>query len=153
MRLLVCGSRHGFHEPGRIWREMQALGPLALVSGGGTGVDFEAESAARGMGLHIHRFHADWSLGPPAGPRRNARMLAEGKPDRGLAFGALWKRDGRMNDPEAQAPLWNGARSGGWKMTGAGGMVSLMLAAGLPVRWIASPNAAAIDLDGMPGPP
>lgn len=154
-RLLVCGNRD-FFDAARIAREIEALAPLFVIHGAAPGADTHAGIEAMVLGCHVLTFPVDHAIDGPwpgAGPRRNARMLRDSKPDRGLAFGALWKRDGRMNDPEAQAPLWKGARSGGWKTTGAGGMVSLMLAAGLPVRWIASPNADAIDLDGMPGPP
>ncbi len=39
-----------------------------------------------------------------------------------------------------------------FRHTGTGGMVALMLAAGLPVRWIAAPLVGAADLTEMPAP-
>lgn len=60
----------------------------------------------------------------------------------GSPFGALWR--------------WQSTRAHGvylWHLTGTGGMVALMLAAGLPVRWVATPDAPAVDLVAMPEPP
>ncbi len=114
-----------------------------------TGADHIADSWAIGSMFAnkptLIRFAVDHALDGPwpgAGPRRNARMLRDGKPDRGLAFGALWK-------PETAPRRGHG---GVWRHTGTGGMVSLMLAAGLPVRWIAAPGAAAVGLVTMPTP-
>ena len=64
---------------------------------------------------------------------RNSRMLRESKPDRGLAFGALWKQGMGM-----------------WRKSGTGDMVSKMLGVGLPVRWVATPEAKHVDLTVMP---
>lgn len=109
-----------------------------------TSVDMLADFAARGLGFNVVAFPADWSLGKKAGPIRNAWMLRGGKPDRGLAFGALWRR---RNDSSRRVPGY------GWRTTGTGGTVSLMLAAGLPVRWVPAPGAPAQDLTAMPSPP
>ncbi len=104
-------------------------------------VDMLADFAARGLGFAVVKFPADWSRGRMAGPQRNDRMLRDGKPDRALAFGSLWKLD-------VVHPL--GPK---WKLRGTGDMVSKMLAARLPVRWIPAPGAAAQDLTAMPAPP
>ncbi len=98
-----------------------------------------ADFAARGLGHDVEAYPVDRRLDgpwPSAGPRRNERMLRLGRPERGLAFGALWKRAGQ-----------------GWKHTGTGGMCALMLAARVPVRWVAGAEAEAVELVEMPGPP
>ncbi len=123
MRLLVCGSRT-WDDARRFCREMDALMPDVVIHGACPfGADDMAQLWGAVCGRRVERYEADWSThGRAAGPRRNAKMLADGKPDRGLAFGH----------------------------TGTGDMVHRMLLAGLPVRWIAAPDALAVDLDAMP---
>lgn len=148
MRLLVCGSRD-WTDFNAIVRELIALSPDELIHGAAPGADRIAGDVAYRWAmaerrtLRILAYPADWNLdGKAAGPIRNARMLAEGKPDRGLAFGALWKRARVANKRSGQ----------GWKTTGTGDMVRKMIAARLPVRWVASPDAQAVDLVAMPVP-
>ena len=148
MRLLVCGSREW---PGA-WEDIAVhlpeSGDVTILHGAcsridwrgvQTSVDMLADFAARGLGFSVETFPADWSLGRKAGPLRNARMLAEGKPERGLAFGALMKPAG----PTKMAGL---------KSTGTGDMVGRLLAAGIPVRWVSAPGAVACDITAMPAP-
>lgn len=102
------------------------------------GADVLAGWCAAGVGAAVDVYPVDHALDGPwpnAGPRRNERMFRESRPDRGLAFGALWKRSMGM-----------------WKKSGTGGMVSIMLGAGLPVRWVAEPGARHVDLVKMPRP-
>ncbi len=155
-RLLVCGSRDW---PGT-WEDIATHlpePPAVIIHGACSrtsvrgrakcevSVDMLADFAARGLGMTVLPFPVDHAIDgpwPAAGPRRNARMLRDGQPTHGLAFGPLWR--------------WQSTRTPGrytWRHTGTGGMVSLMLAAGLPVRWIASPDAPAVDLVAMPEPP
>ncbi len=138
MRLLVCGSRHWTAEA-PIVDQLAALRPDAVIHGAAAGADTIAEAACWVRGIPVERFPADWAQdGRAAGPIRNERMRREGKPDRGLAFGALWRRGGA-------APLW--------KCTGTGDMVRRMLDAGLPVRWVRDPEDQAVDLVTFPAPP
>lgn len=153
-RILVTGSREW---PGT-WEDMAVHfpedGDVTIIHGACSRIrrgvqvsaDMLADFIARGLGFAVeaypvdHRIDGPW---PGAGPLRNARMLAKSKPDRGLAFGALWKI----------GTGYAAMRSGYWKHTGTGGMVSLMLDARLPVRWIAAPDAPAVDLVKMPEAP
>lgn len=154
MRLLVCGSR----EWSGTWEDIAAHLPesgdvtiihgacsrrVRKVSHGRTfdnvevSVDMLADFVAHHLGFNVEAYPADWSLGRKAGPIRNSRMLTDGKPDRALAFGALFC--GPFNDRG--------------KRTGTGDMVSKMLAAGLSVRWVEAPGVAALNLVKMPAPP
>jgi hypothetical protein len=162
-RLLVCGTRNW---PGS-WEDIAVHLPddgadVTIIHGACSrkeprwvhgaavnvevSVDMLADFIARGLGWTVEPYPIDHSLDgpwPAAGPRRNARMLSKSKPDRGIAFGALWK----VEPPRT-------LRDGGhWKRTGTGGMVAMMLRAGLLVRWIAAPGADPVDLVEMPGPP
>lgn len=172
MRLLVCGPRLwsliprtlsyqeadirapvADAERDRTYREIAALAPTVVIHGAASGADTTAASCAvdwameAGVGCVVKPYPADWARdGRAAGPIRNERMLREGKPDRGLAFGALWVRGPRPYDlrtahiPDPHL----------WKRSGTGGMVSIMLHAGLPVRWVAAHDAVAVDLVEMP---
>lgn len=54
-----------------------ARGPFAaLWSGGASGADSLCASWAVSVGLPVRVWPADWSLGPSAGPRRSAALLA-----------------------------------------------------------------------------
>lgn len=142
-----------------IEREIVALSPGTLIHGACSrrvnGVEVSADALAAGVafrrgGIRLEPYPVRPSVDgpwPAAGPRRNERMLAEGEPDRGLAFGPLW------NLGRAPSRLDRAPDPRDWKHTGTGGMVALMLAARLPVRWIAAPGAARVDLVTMPGPP
>lgn len=145
MILLICGSRT-WTDRNAILRELMPLSPDTVLHGAAPGADRHAADVARkwgrdsGRGISVVAYPADWlTHGNSAGPRRNAKMLAEGRPDRGLAFGALWRK--------------NRARGVGWVRSGTGDMVSKMLAAKLPVRWVPEPGAFYIDLTEMPLPP
>lgn len=159
MRILVCGSRQwdgtwediAAHLPDESAEDVTIIHgacsrKVTRVYNGRTfhnvevSVDMLADFAARGLGFNVVPFPADWSLGAKAGSMRNEHMLRDGKPDRGLAFGALWK----INDSPRGKP---------WKLTGTGGMVSLMLAAGVPVRWLPAPRWNVHDLVTMPQSP
>ena len=145
-RLCVTGSR-AWEDYDRVAHELDAAMPSVLIHGMARGADGLADLWAHqweGIGLKVLRFPADWhNAGKSAGPKRNERMLREGRPDQGLAFGALWREDWSQKGKAQPA----------WKLTGTGDMVQRLLRAGLPVRWVASPDAVAVDLvDEMPGP-
>lgn len=147
-RLLVCGSR-AWSDAQRVYRELDVLLPRVVIHGAcPTGADDMADTWASAGWVGIEKYAADWERdGKSAGPKRNARMLAEGKPDRGLAFGALWKRnEGPVDNFAADPGKWS------HRKTGTGDMVFKMLRAGLPVRWMATPGTPAVDLTAMPEP-
>lgn len=151
MRLLVCGSRTWTDEES-VRREIVRLAPTHVIHGAAKGADSVAAyvatmwACAVGAGLIVEPYPADWERdGKAAGPIRNARMLRDGKPTHGLAFGPLWRAKEVYTSPHHPEQAW--------KRTGTGDMVSRMLAARLPVRWVASPDAPAVDLTEMPPPP
>ena len=171
-RLLVCGSRDW---PGT-WEDIATHlpePPAVIIHGACSrtsvrgrakcevSVDMLADFAARGLGMTVLPFPVDHAIDgpwPAAGPRRNARMLRESAPTCGLAFGPLWFAVvcgvcGGDDGGRTECRKCNSTGRSRWKHTGTGGMVALMLAAGLPVRWIASPDAPAVDLVAMPEPP
>lgn len=144
MRILVCGSRD-WADRARIASELAILRPTHVIHGAcPTGADVIAHrivctsDTIATLVYHVdHTIDGPW---PAAGPKRNARMLRDAKPDRGLAFGPLWVyrfKQGR-ND---------------WFRSGTGDMTLRMLSAGLPVRWVSTSLADAIDLTAMPEPP
>lgn len=58
-----------------------------LLAGGAQGVDTFAGDWARSRGVRLFVFYAQWKMqGKAAGPIRNARLLAEGKPDLLIRF-------------------------------------------------------------------
>jgi hypothetical protein len=142
IRLLGCGSRT-WSDRARVRLEVAQLAPDVLLHGAARGADtLLAEEAlawalAAGRALEVVAFPARWEdHGMRAGPVRNAVMLRDGKPTRGLAFGALWRE-----------------KEGEIRRSGTGDMVSKMLWEKLPVRWIQHPHAPAEDLVAMPAPP
>jgi hypothetical protein len=151
VRLLVCGSREWPGSWEDIAEHLPEGGDVTVIHGACSrkvtkvsrgsifhdvevSVDMLADFAARGLGHHVVPFPADWSIGRKAGPIRNSRMLTEGKPDRALAFGALFVAP--FNDRG--------------KRTGTGDMVAKLLAAGIPVRWVEAPGQPARDLTALP---
>lgn len=161
MRLLVCGSRFWSTEAQsfRIHEELWALRPSLLMHGGAKGADECADvwASIPGSGAAVLVYRANWPVdGKAAGPIRNARMLRDGRPDRGLAFGPLWRevRDDEAPALGASRALFAALMGPGkmWMATGTGDMVRRMLDAGLPVRWVAAHDAPAVDLVEMPEP-
>lgn len=95
MRLLVCGSR-SFKDYDAvldkivkcIYRCVEDDDPLeCIIEGEAGGADRLARKAAEELEIPVVPFTANWEkYGKRAGILRNAMMLAEGKPDRLLAF-------------------------------------------------------------------
>lgn len=88
--VLVCGSRYlvGEHRI-PIMRRLGALVPglRLVIHGAAPGADSFAAWWAKGAGVPVRAFPADWKThGPRAGPERNQQMLDEGEPDLVLAF-------------------------------------------------------------------
>lgn len=104
MRVLICGDRSWKdselireylqqliknHE--EVHHELQdypgGFEPLIIIEGAAPGADSIARFEAEKLGLTVLSFPAEWSkYGKSAGPKRNAQMLKEGKPDCVLAF-------------------------------------------------------------------
>jgi len=90
-RVLVCGSREGCGDD-LVWNTLCRLdaerGPFSVViHGAARGADSEAMGWAQALDRKHLPMVADWRThGKAAGPLRNARMIAEGKPDLVIAF-------------------------------------------------------------------
>lgn len=86
MRVLVCGGRD-FSDGHAIRAVLRDLDPTLVITGGATGADATADRVAESLGIARAVFPANWTGdGRAAGPIRNARMLAEGRPDLVVAF-------------------------------------------------------------------
>lgn len=58
-----------------------------LIHGGQRGADKLAGEWAKDNGIPVEVFEADWnSFGRAAGPKRNQKMIDEGRPDAAVAF-------------------------------------------------------------------
>ena len=94
LRLLVCGARDWTDRAllaeviGQVVTEhAQGRAGVVLIEGAARGVDRLAAALAQARGWQLEEYPADWRReGRAAGPRRNARMLREGRPERVLAF-------------------------------------------------------------------
>lgn len=91
-RVLVCGGRD-YTDRDHIQNTLNELnskrGPFAVVIHGcATGADSEANEWALAMpDVKISPYGSDWRrFGRSAGPRRNQRMIDEGRPDLVVAF-------------------------------------------------------------------
>lgn len=85
-RLLVCGGRD-FKNENLVWKKLVELSPRVVIHGGARGTDMLADVAARGLGIQVEIYKANWDKhGKSAGPIRNVEMLKNGKPDAVLAF-------------------------------------------------------------------
>jgi SLOG family YspA-like protein len=89
-RVLVCGGRD-FGDAAFVMdtlNRLHAQKPIAMViHGGALGADTAAGLWAFGRGIDNRAFPAEWTAqGRSAGPRRNQRMVNEGKPDLVVAF-------------------------------------------------------------------
>lgn len=94
IRLLVCGGRD-YADQNAVFRILDRvhaeIGIAVLIHGAARGADTLAGEWAVARGVTPLPFPAVWRLPSgvriySAGPARNARMLAEGKPDACVAF-------------------------------------------------------------------
>lgn len=90
MRVLVCGGRD-FENREWLYRVLDELhverAIEVIIQGGARGADWMARDWARSRMVEGKTYEADWKKhGKAAGPKRNAVMLAEGKPDLVVAF-------------------------------------------------------------------
>lgn len=90
-RVLVCGGRD-YADTDRVFAVLdvvrQHVGPLTIIQGGAGGADRSARRwAQQHRGTVLVTENADWrQYGRAAGPLRNAKMIAEHRPDVVLAF-------------------------------------------------------------------
>lgn len=92
MRVIVTGGR-AYDDASRLYAALDALhngprGPItAIIQGGAHGADMLARQWGDVHRIRVLTFHADWTaFGRRAGPARNARMIAESRPDLVMAF-------------------------------------------------------------------
>ena len=93
LRLLVCGSRtwtDGVLLARVVEQEVADHGQdragVVLIEGDASGADRLAGALAKARGWQLEIYPADWQRhGRAAGPRRNARMLRQGHPERVIA--------------------------------------------------------------------
>lgn len=90
MRVLVCGGRD-FTDRQAVYTHLNRIHaetPITLIiHGHAKGADRLGWDWARIHRIPARGFHADWDRhGKKAGPIRNRKMLAEGRPELVLAF-------------------------------------------------------------------
>lgn len=90
LRVLVCGGRR-FNDPELLGSWLGGIhkqrGIALLIDGGAHGADRMANLFAKWLGIPTQTFEAQWGkYGRAAGPKRNRRMLEEGRPDLVVAF-------------------------------------------------------------------
>ncbi len=90
MRLLICGSRDWINKS-IIKHEVELLHTNSrievIIHGGCRGADLLGAKVAQELNIPIEEYIVDWNkYGKSAGPRRNQKMIDDGKPDFVLAF-------------------------------------------------------------------
>ena len=93
LRVLICGSRNWINKR-RIGKYLDTLiddegylpENITIIHGACKGADYHAGNEAKGRSMTVEEYPADWKQGFSSGPKRNQRMLDEGKPNRVVAF-------------------------------------------------------------------
>lgn len=90
VRVLVCGGRD-YADAAKVNNALDRLhatrGIEVVMHGAAKGADALADEWARRNRVSLHTFPAQWEKhGKAAGPIRNQRMLAVGRPDLVIAF-------------------------------------------------------------------
>lgn len=110
-RVLVCGGRD-FNFPGSVYRALDIFraerGIALVIHGAARGADRLAGEWAAERGVPVVEYPADWAAhGRAAGPKRNQRMIDEGKPDFVVAFpGGAGTADMVRRAKAAGIPVW-----------------------------------------------
>jgi hypothetical protein len=110
-RVVVCGGRDG-NRVGLVDYALsvvrRAYGVACIIEGGATGYDRLCRRWAREVGVSVETYEADWNgQGRAAGPKRNQRMIDEGKPDMGVSFpGGRGTADMVRRLRAAGIPVW-----------------------------------------------
>jgi hypothetical protein len=89
IRVVVCGGRRYADDRyvSCVLDELhRSRGIDVIVHGDATGADALADEWAQLRGVQRVKYPASWASGRGAGPRRNARMLDEVRPDIVVAF-------------------------------------------------------------------
>jgi hypothetical protein len=90
MVVLVCGGRDftDYTMLSNTLRHAHEIVPIReIIHGAAKGADTLADQWARWRNIPVRSYPADWDEhGRSAGPIRNARMLADGRPDLVVAF-------------------------------------------------------------------
>lgn len=92
MRVLVCGGRD-YHNADAVWGALDAVlktckhDYMTIIQGAARGADQLAVAWCLDRSVPYDSYKADWTKhGMAAGPKRNQRMIDEGKPDLVIAF-------------------------------------------------------------------
>jgi hypothetical protein len=86
VKVLICGGRD-FEGAEFLGRVLEGLNISSLLHGGARGADRLAGLWAKGKGIPVEVWEAEWEeYGKAAGALRNERMLREGEPDLVVAF-------------------------------------------------------------------
>lgn len=91
MRVLVCGGRR-FNDRQYVFETLDRINTDrrhidTIIQGGASGADRLAADWADERSIPCEQFAANWAQhGRSAGPRRNLKMLQEGRPDLVVAF-------------------------------------------------------------------
>lgn len=110
MRVLVCGGCE-FEDRRMLFAVLDELHAqhhfTCVIHGAAPGADTLADEWACRARVPPYRFHAQWkSKGRAAGPIRNARMLAKGRPDLVVAFpGSVGTKDMMHKALVAKVPV------------------------------------------------
>ena len=88
--VLVCGGRD-YQDAQQVFALLDRIDAACrvreIIQGGAAGADRWAREWANARNKPLTTFHADWdNYGRSAGPKRNQRMIDEGKPDLVVAF-------------------------------------------------------------------
>jgi hypothetical protein len=111
MRLLVCGGRT-YADATKANRCLDAIHAkhiiTLLIEGDAAGADRLGKLWAIANGVPLATYPAKWrEEGRAAGPRRNARMLLDGRPEAALALGGdAGTADMIRRCREANVPVW-----------------------------------------------
>lgn len=111
MRVLVCGGRD-YANIAKAYRALDAIHAkhtiTLLIEGDAAGADRLGKQWASANGVPLATYPAKWrEEGNSAGPRRNARMLLDGRPEAAVALGGgrgTADMVRRLN--EANVPVW-----------------------------------------------
>ena len=89
MKILVCGGRDfkNYNLLKKVLDNYYEIKGLTIIHGGAKGADSLAGEWAKRNDVFLKIFPADWKqFGKSAGPKRNQKMIEEGKPDLVIAF-------------------------------------------------------------------
>lgn len=87
IRILVCGDRNWINKKIIKKRLISLPNNSTIIHGAARGADSIAGLVAKELNFRVEEYPADWeNHGRSAGPRRNMKMLKEGRPNLVIAF-------------------------------------------------------------------